>query len=130
MTSDSGKIQVPRDKGGKFLRGVSGNPGGKPKGRHDALIEIDREIAAFQKREGISFWRAVTRLAYKLAVERGRTELLRTLLDKYLPSKYDVEASSRPVTVMPSLKLSDGSEAVFEVGDGKPLLETEGKDEL
>lgn|SRR3990167_8800482 len=107
--------QVMRDARGRILPGYSGNIGGKPRGM-TALKEIELAIEEFQEREGISYWKAVTELAWTLA-NKGKTELLGKLMDKFLPSKYEADLTARPFVKMGDVILKDGSPLSFDVGD-------------
>lgn len=119
--SGSQKSQIKRVNG-KFAPGTSGNPGGGPKGRKTALVEIENAIEAYEKEHGVPYWTAATTLAMTLA-QRGKTGLLEAIMSKFLPSKFDVEASAKPYVMMPSLRLKDGSELKFDVGsDPQPEL--------
>ena len=97
---------------GQFKKGQSGNPGGGPKGRRTALVEMDEAIREFQKEHGINYWKATTILAMKLAREDKNTTLLCKVMDKFLPSKSsisseDASGNSVPLVVyMPEVKES------------------------
>jgi hypothetical protein len=115
-TSETGGKQVLRDEGGRFVKGVSGNPSGSPKGRRTALVEIEEAIEEFQRTEGVSYWHAATVLAMKLA-EKGNATLLAKLIDKFLPSKFEADVTARPVVMMPSI-IKNGKPLEFNIGSG------------
>lgn len=91
--------QEKRDNKGRFVKGVSGNPGGGPKGRRTALVEIEQAIEEFKKDHGISYWKAATILAMKLAKEDGNTHLLSKIMDKFIPSKIESDLPLQSVTI-------------------------------
>ena len=80
------KQGIKQDAKGRFLPGHSGNPGGRPSGPSKALAEIQNAIIEFEKEKGVSYWKAATLIAMKLANE-GNTNLLAKILDKFVPSK-------------------------------------------
>lgn len=90
MTTNQEKNQGKRDAKGRFLPGLSGNPGGCPQGKNKALLDIQNAILEFEKEKGISYWKAATLIAMKLANE-GNANLLGKILDKFVPSKLQAE---------------------------------------
>jgi len=117
--TETGESQVLRDKGGKFVKGNSGNPGGGPKGRRTALAEIEQAIEGYEQREGVGYWNAATILAMTLA-EKGNATLLGKLMDKFLPSKLEAEMNSRPIVMMNDITriMPDGSKAPLRYNIG------------
>ncbi len=89
-SSESRESQALRDEKGRFVKGASGNPGGGPKGKRTALMEIELAVEAYQKANGLSYWQAATTLAMKLAHE-GNTSLLCRILDKFVPTKIEAD---------------------------------------
>lgn len=90
-----------RDQGGRFQRGHSGNPAGKPKGtRHKATRAVE---AILDGEAG-----ALTRKAVELA-KGGDTTALRLCLERLAPPRKD-----RPISIaLPLLKSpEDGSAAI------------------
>lgn len=49
---NTGKIQVKRDKEGKFVPGVSGNPEGKPEGTYSIVTALKKRLAEIVKKDG------------------------------------------------------------------------------
>ena len=81
---------VERDLEGKFLPGSVANPGGRPKGCAKALRDIEQTIQEFEVEKGVSYWKAATLIAIKLA-DKGNTTLLGKILDKFVGSKVEIE---------------------------------------
>jgi hypothetical protein len=81
-----------RDQGGRFRRGHSGNPAGKPKGtRHRATLAVEAILDGEAK--------ALTRKAIELA-KAGDTMALRLCLERLAPPRKD-----RPIQVaLPALQ--------------------------
>jgi hypothetical protein len=81
-----------RDQGGRFRRGHSGNPAGKPKGtRHRATLAVEAILDGEAQ--------ALTRKAIKLA-KAGDTMALRLCLERLAPPRKD-----RPIQVaLPALQ--------------------------
>lgn len=74
------KPAVPRDEAGRFPKGVSGNPLGRPKGRHLADLKMDLEIAV---RDNVTPARIV-KILNKIAdmAENGNVAAAKLILDK------------------------------------------------
>ena len=89
-STTTGIKQGNRDSKGRFIRGFSGNPGGNPNARKNALGEIAQAIEDFQKEHGVPYWKAATILAMKLA-QNGNVTLLCKIMDKFVPSKVDLQ---------------------------------------
>lgn len=100
-SSTSGK----RDEKGRFLKGVSGNPGGNPYARKNALTEIAEAVDEFREQNGMSYWKAATLLALKLAKEDGNTTLLCKILDKFVANKIEIELPEEIKQTLPIVKL-------------------------
>ena len=75
-----------KQRGRPFLRGVSGNPNGRPKG---ALNRTTRAFQELLDGEG----KAITRKAVELA-KKGDIQALRLCLDRILPARKD-----RPISL-------------------------------
>ena len=90
-----------RDQGGRFRRGCSGNPAGKPKGTHHRAT---RAVEAILDGEA----GALTRKAVELA-KAGDTTALRLCLERLAPPRKD-----RPINIaLPALQgPADGSAAI------------------
>jgi len=89
VTPDNlGKTQVKRDKKGRFLKGVSGNPAGftGPK-----TLTAQQTIEALYKVKGPAALEEIVERAFKL-LDSGNTTLLCKILDKILPSKTETKA--------------------------------------
>lgn len=84
------KSQELRDEKGRFLPGVSGNPTGKSPGWNKAIRDIEATIEEFENEKGISYWKAATLIAMKLA-DKGNTTLLGKILDKFVGSKIEID---------------------------------------
>ena len=71
---------VARDEQGRFPKGVSGNPNGRPKGRHLADLKMDLEIAV---RDNLPPQRIV-KILNKVAemAENGNVAAAKLILDK------------------------------------------------
>lgn len=127
-SSETAQEQVQRIKG-RFAPGFSGNPGGAPKGKRSALMEIEAAIEEYEKTEGVSYWYAATILAMALA-KKGNATLLGKLMDKFLPSKLEAEMNARPIVMMPTIKkmMPDGTwePLEFNIGDSKKSEEKHG----
>lgn len=81
-------VNTGQKQGGKFPKGVSGNPAGKPKGaRHKSTL------AALSLFEGES--EALTRKAVDMALE-GDTTALKICLDRIIPS---LKSTAPPVII-------------------------------
>ena len=81
--------QEIRDAKGRFLPGVSGNPGGSI-GKNKCARDIQDAIEEFEREKGISYWKAATLIAMRLA-DKGNTTLLGKILDKFVGSKVEIE---------------------------------------
>lgn len=82
---------VFQDEKGRFLPGNNANPGGRPKGCAKALRDIEETIEEFEKEKGISYWKAATLIAMRLA-DKGNVSLLSKILDKFVGTKVDIDA--------------------------------------
>lgn len=80
-----------QDEKGRFLPGNNANPGGRPKGCAKALRDIEQTIEEFEKEKGISYWKAATLIAMKLA-DKGNVSLLAKILDKFVGTKVNIDA--------------------------------------
>ena len=112
-----------RDKSGRFLKGVSGNPGGAPRGRRTALQDLERSVKKYQREHGIPYWEAVGDIAIRLAQEKGNATLLVRVMDKFLPSLEKVEATiERPVVRMDNIMITapDGTTKPLFFNIGSP----------
>lgn len=82
---------VERDDKGRIVAGVL-NPGGRPKGCAKALRDIEETIEEFEREKGISYWKAATLIAMKLA-DKGNVSLLGKILDKFVGTKVEIDGS-------------------------------------
>lgn len=83
------KPPIVRDALGRFPKGVSGCPQGPGKGYHKAPFkEMQEAVEEFKNEHGMSYWKAATIIAMKLA-KRGNTTLLCKILDKFIPTKME-----------------------------------------
>lgn len=80
MEGNGAAVPSVRDESGRFLKGVSGNPLGRPRHRHIQELQQDLEIAV---RENLSPER-VARILNKMAdmAEAGSVSAAKLLLDK------------------------------------------------
>ena len=91
MSSEQASGKVPRDKHGHFLKGHSGNPGGRPKRKwfYEAMEAVYEEV-------GIEGIKKVIKAQLELAEssDAGSTGALRHLIDRWEgPVKQEVEQS-------------------------------------
>jgi hypothetical protein len=61
---NSGEIQDVRDDKGRFIKGVSGNPAGKPEGAKNYLTLLEEELEIEGKSRKRSFFSKVAKFAY------------------------------------------------------------------
>lgn len=80
--------QKPKQREYNFKPGISGNPGGRPKGSNKALLDIQNAITQYEAEHGVSYWTAATLIAMSLA-EKGNVSLLGKILDKFVPSQVE-----------------------------------------
>jgi hypothetical protein len=84
-------VAASRTEDGKFPKGVSGNPSGRPKGKRNELTEIkqDLEIAV---RKSLSAAK-ITRIVEKLVelAEDGNVKAAKLILDKVISNAKDVD---------------------------------------
>lgn len=104
---------VKRDEHGRFIDGSVANPGGRPKGCAKALQDIQSAVEEFEREKGVSYWKAATLIAMKLANE-GNTSLLAKILDKFVSSKIDMKgegfgSETRILIIRPEKKEEVGS---------------------
>ncbi len=90
-TTESEKLPADRDKQGRFVKGTSGNPAGRPKGKKNQITELkqDLEIAV---RDAIApdEIRAVVGKMVELALE-GNVGAGKLILDKVLSNAKEGE---------------------------------------
>lgn len=99
-TGNQQEPESPRDGGGRFVKGVSGNPQGRPKGaRHKATIAAEMLLDGQAE--------ALTQKAIEKALE-GDTAAMRLCLERMLPARKD-----RPVsfTLPPIDSVQDAANA-------------------
>lgn len=96
----TGTTAVARHEGGKFVKGVSGNPNGRPKGRGNHLVELQQnlEIAV---REHLSVDR-IKRIVNRVAdmAEGGHMGAAKLIFDKVISNAKnadDTDNSGRTV---------------------------------
>jgi hypothetical protein len=134
--TEAGIRQGTRDEAGRFLPGVSGNPGGARKGKRTAMQEIEQAVEDYEKETGKGYWYTLAILGMKLAQEKGNTSLLAKILDKFLASLDRVDANvtnQRPIVMMDNIKVDrgDGKGLVdlhFNIGSPLPLPEGSGNE--
>ena len=113
MTDDNSTPRRPHRSGrGKFQKGSSGNPKGRPKGsRNEATVLIEQLLVGEAKE--------ITRACIKLAKEGDRTAL-RLVMERLLPQR-----RGRPIQIdLPKVEsvadLADAYDAVLEaIGNGE-----------
>lgn len=85
--------EVVRSPDGKFVKGVSGNPKGRPKGKRNRITELneDMELAI---REGANP-EVVKSIIASMAAEamNGNVQAAKLILDKFVPNVRSSEAS-------------------------------------
>ena len=87
------RLQIlSRDKKGRFIKGVSGNPLGGPKGKYTALQQIQEAIEQLEQEKGVGYWTAAARIAMREA-NKGNTTLLGKILDKFVATKQEVSGN-------------------------------------
>jgi len=126
---ETGERKGERNSKGQFVRGCSGNPGGGPRKKRTATMEIAAGVREFERVNGVPYWHAATLLAMQQA-QRGNCTLLGKLMDKILPTKYEAELSAPPVA-MPTITDHEGTPVRFKIGsqDPKQLPEIEAEAE-
>ena len=106
---------VQRDEKGRLMPGSVLNPGGTPKASHKALKDIEDAIIEFEKEKGVSYWKAATLIAMKLAND-GNTTLLSKILDKFVSSRILHEGGDTGIMViMPTVKI-EGNPQEIKIG--------------
>src|SRR5436190_43596 len=118
--SSSSKQSSPsRQRGGRFQKGVSGNPNGRPNGsRNRATLALEALLDGEAER--------ITRKVIEMALA-GDIVALRLCLERLVPVRHE-----RPISVpIPELNAATGAAAKFEVligavADGR-LLPSEGE---
>ena len=86
MPVEAGTLSGARDSKGRFVKWLSGNPNGAPKGqRRSALKEIEAAVDEWKERNGKTYWQAAVEIAMKQA-KLGNTTLLGKIMDKFVPS--------------------------------------------
>lgn len=90
----------------RFKPGVSGCPGGKPKGvKHKyAFLAMKEAIEEFHEQHGVTYWQATITLAMKHA-QAGNVTLLCKVLDKFVPTMVDVSVEEDAPESLPFMVL-------------------------
>ncbi len=106
--------------GGKFVKGQSGNPGGRPKGAKSEIDKLRAAIKLVEKEEGIPLYRHFIKRAYL------DDTVLIALGKKVLPDLKSIEAQvtgdmNFGVIVLPS-KLPAGAPCEVEKETDAPAL--------
>jgi len=85
---------------GKFVKGVSGNPAGRPKGSKNRATLISNAIGEYLQRNMVERVDPLLNKAYQLAME-GDQQMLKMLLGPYLKhiGESEDEQSSGAVTI-------------------------------
>ena len=101
----TGNNQVKRDKEGKFIKGVSGNPNGKPLGAKSFSTIFDEAIRKIIKEKKINIKDPETEMVIKAIVEalKGNYPFFRDLMDrKYgAPAKQiDLTSGGEPMGII------------------------------
>lgn len=89
--SDSPSLLQTRDQNGRFPRGVSGNPAGRPPGRKGEIVALkqDLEIALRQHVDKRKIVRIIDKLVNKAM--NGNLQAAKLILDKVLPNAGETE---------------------------------------
>jgi len=109
MNSEQNEHEIKRVNG-RFAKGCSGNPGGKP---HTALAQIKKAVADYEEKNGVGYWEAATHIAMDLAV-KGNVSLLGKILDKFLPTKIQGEGIQSNVKQLVIIRSEDDMKKLNE----------------
>lgn len=118
---------VTRNESGQFVKGVSGNPAGRPKGKKNQITELkqDLELAVRRQLGPDQIGNIVQKMA-ELAAE-GNVQAAKLILDKTVSNAKDTEdaeqAGNTLQIVVKNATLSVGQ--VEGEGDSNPPIEGE-----
>ena len=91
----TGMMQEKRDKGGRFVKGVSGNPAGRKQGSRSRATVIGQELIDGKVE-------VIVKKAMAMALD-GDTQMLRTCLERLIPVRKSSPIQQITLPVMKSL---------------------------
>lgn len=119
MTGKTDNKEVVRDKGGKFVKGTTGNPKGRPLGAKNRIVKAKQELELLLREDIVNaeqirgIW-----LSMVAEAQNGNVSAAKLILDKVMSnSKVDEEVSqdgSQITIKIENLTLPGGDEKVIE----------------
>lgn len=76
---NTGNNTPQRDKQGKFVKGYSGNPKGKPRGSLSITARIKEELRKVPKGQKISYLEALIKIILRKALLEGDKDMIKTI---------------------------------------------------
>jgi len=90
---NTGKIQVIRDKKGRFAEGISGNIKGKPPGSKNYLTQLEEALREYETEKG--------KTLFKRLIERAfiNDQVMLSVVKKFIPDKTHTEAEMKVTNI-------------------------------
>lgn len=77
---NTGDLQEKRDGKGRFVKGVSGNPEGKPKGSVSIVAKIKEELAKTPEGQKASYLEALVKQILRKAIVEGNEGMIKLIV--------------------------------------------------
>ena len=125
---NTGKIQVIRDKKGRFVEGISGNIKGKPKGSVNEVTKFKEAIELFEKEQDKSIYDILLKKA--LVNPQVLIAIFKALIPQQTESSIKVEPVYNPYKDMSDEELIEQTYAVLKRTGGMKQLKKLEEEEL
>lgn len=109
---NTGKIQVIRDKRGRFVEGISGNIKGKPKGSVNEVTKFKEAIALFEKEQQKSIYDFI--LKKSLTNPQVLIAIFKALIPQHIETETEVTDIYRPYKDMSDEELIEQTYAILK----------------
>lgn len=81
-STKTGKKQEKRDEKGRFIPGVSGNPGGKPQGIKHVSTVLREMLDQLVEGMDITHREALAKKIYRMSLIEGNTQMIKEIMDR------------------------------------------------
>jgi len=105
------KHEIIRDEKGRYIKGCSGNPAGKPKGTISITTKIRQMLQEMAEGEKITKLEALVKKIYSMAMENNNEQMIKMIwnyIDGMPKQKIDLDFDEMPTEIQ--IKIVDSKE--------------------